>query len=336
MRDKLIGLALVALVAGLIWYVGKRMREPHAVPAPPDGAAMPAVTSHDAETEASAPAELDAGIAPTSEAEPDLDASATCLAMRTASQAKIDIASDAGWCVDQSTHELGCTTSPNGATWGIRIDDVTDLEPDASACPTGWLVRVVHDTADGGEQVLVPPGPGGVRNGHPYNVFKLAPVYVVAFFDFDGDGEDEAVIGRWTSIFVYTFKRGRIAPYAPASGFTIDEVKDIDGDGRPDLLLRPFGDAPTTLQLYAHSLPDGAFTVHAAVAVQHAPAVCPRDAPVPLGGVSDEVLANDLACSLLWGHDPKALSKELCSGEAGPCPGWVKPMLATKPPLSLR
>ena len=339
MRDKLIGLAFVAVVAGLIWFIGSRMREHHVAPALADGAPAPVAVA-DAEADTSASAELDAGALANGEAEATPDASAACLAMRAASQRKIDDATDAGWCVDESTDELGCATSPNGATWGLRIDDVTDIEPDAAGCPTGWLVRVVHDTADGGEQTVVPPGPGGVRNGHPYNVYKSAPVYVVTFFDFDGDGEDEAVIGRWTDIFVWTFKHGKIARYAPTSGFTIDEVKDIDNDGRPDLLIRPFGDAPTTLQLYAHSLPDGAFTIRDAVAVQHAQSACPTDAPVPLpvdgGGVADDVLANDIACSLLWGHDPKALSKDLCTGNAAPCAAWVKRMLATKPPLSLR
>ena len=63
--------------------------------------------------------------------------------------------------------------------------------------------------------------------------------------------------------------------------------------------------------------------------------MCPTDAPIALGA-SEEVLANDIACALIWGHDPSALRKELCEHDAATCFPWVKPMLATKPPLTLR
>jgi hypothetical protein len=336
MRSKLIGLAFAAVVAALVWYVGVKVRQGREVH-PTHSVAASATQDGGVDTGVST--DLDASIADASD---DADAeveqsglSAACLAMQTASQPRLDEAKDAGWCLDLSLADLGCKTSKNGATWGIRIDDVTDLEPDAASCPTGWLERVVHVAADGSEQATIPPGPGGVRNGHRYNVYKGAPLYVVTFFDWDGDGEDEAVIGRWTSIFVWTFKHGHIVPYAPASAFTVDDVKDDDGDGRPDLLVRPFGDAPTSMQLLAHALPDGTFTLHDAVAVKHAQTVCPTDAPVATG-VREDILANDIACALLWGHDPKALRSDVCAADAEPCPAWVKRMLVTKPPLSLR
>ncbi len=176
-----------------------------------------------------------------------------------------------------------------------------------------------------------------MRNGHSYNVYKGAPVYVVTFFDWDGDGEDEVVIGRWTSIFVYTFKHGHIVSYAPASHLTVSGADDVDNDGRPDLLIMPFGDAPpTTLEFVAHSLADGSFTLHDAVAINRAQSMCPSDAPIALDARED-VLANEIACALVWGRDPNALRKELCGErDAATCFPWVKSMLATKPPLSLR
>jgi hypothetical protein len=336
MRDKLIGLAVVVVVAGLIVYFAK-MRASHVEPPSADGAAVATSTRAIGDAEADAGA-TDASIAAIVDAAAE-DAtlqSAACRALAEASKQKYEVARAAGWCINSSVDELGCETSSNGATWGLRVDDVTDLEEDAAACPTGWLVRVVHVAADGGQQALVPPGPGGVRNGHPYNVYKSAPVYVVKFFDWDGDGEDEAVIGRWSSIFVYAFKKGHIVTYAPASRLTVSGVDDFDGDGRPDLLIRPFGDAPPTrLELVAHSLADGTFTLHDVVAVKRAQSLCPTDTPVALG-VAEEVLADDVACALIWGQDPKALRKQLCDSDAGPCASWVKGMLATKPPLSLK
>jgi len=70
--------------------------------------------------------------------------------------------------------------------------------------------------------------------------------------------------------------------------------------------------------------------------VKRAQSLCPTDAPVALGA-SEEVVANDVACSLLWGHDPKALRKQLCetNADAGSCFPWLRRMLATRPLLSL-
>lgn len=117
---------------------------------------------------------------------------------------------------------------------------------------------------------------------------------------------------------------------------TLAELKDVDSDGRPDFLIRPFGDAPSTLELVAHALPDGGFTVRDALAVQAAQRACPHDTS-PTRSEDDEHLANDIACALLWRHDAAALRKELCGGDAGPCPMmWVKQMLWTKPPMTLR
>ncbi len=219
MRDKLIGLSVVVLVAGLIWYVAK-LRAAHVEPHTTDGAVvMPPPIPNVIEDAASDAPMLDATVDDGESADATDEASAACRALAEASQRRYEQAQDAGYCMNLFLEELKCKTSSKGATWGLRVDDVTDLEVDAAACPTGWLVRVVHVAADGSEEAIVPPGPGGVRNGHSYNVYKGAPVYVVTFFDWDGDGEDEVVIGRWTSIFVYTFKHGHIVSYAPASSY---------------------------------------------------------------------------------------------------------------------
>lgn len=328
MRDKVIGMLVVLAVAALVVWVASKSRE-HPAERPA------AIDAQAASEPVDAGAIEDAAIVDVTGEDATLDESPACAAMRAASAKQVDEAKDAGFCLSWYG-ELECKTEKNGATWGVRIDDVTDLEPDAAACPTGWLERVVHVAPDGSEQSMIPPGPGGVRNGHRYNVYKNAPVGIVSFFDWDGDGDDEVVVQRWNNVFVWTFKKGRIVQYAPAAGLTVDEVKDVDGDGRPDLLVRPFGDAPpTSIELLAHALPDGAFTVRDALAVQRAQTACPKDEPVSRD-VDDENLANAIACALLWGHDASSLRKDLCMGDAGPCPPWVRQMLWTKPLLTLR
>lgn len=80
MRNKLIGLAVVAVVAGLLWYFGPKLRERLDAKAPDDAAAPARV--HDANTR---------------ETDADVGMSAVCLAMQTASDKQLDVARDAGW-----------------------------------------------------------------------------------------------------------------------------------------------------------------------------------------------------------------------------------------------
>ncbi len=79
MRNKLIGLAVVAVVAGLLWYFGPKLRERLDAKAPDDAAAPAPV--HDANTR---------------ETDADVGMSAACLAMQTAYK-QLDVARDAGW-----------------------------------------------------------------------------------------------------------------------------------------------------------------------------------------------------------------------------------------------
>jgi hypothetical protein len=134
MRDKLIGLAVVIVVVGLIWYVGK-LRQTHVEPHGADGAVVaPSMVPYAIDDAALDVAPLlDASIA---DGQSDaLEPSTACRSLGEASQRRYEQAQTAGYCVDFSLDELGCKTSSNGATWGLRVDDVTDLEADAAACP---------------------------------------------------------------------------------------------------------------------------------------------------------------------------------------------------------
>lgn len=103
----------------------------------------------------------------------------------------------------------------------------------------------------------------------------------LALYDFDGDGEEEAILTEHSTslgrqertVTIWTFKAGRIAPYAPAWQRIAEAARDVDGDGRPDLLYRPYwgekGNGGAELAL-AHALPNGTFsTSDAAVAAFH-------------------------------------------------------------------
>lgn len=118
-------------------------------------------------------------------------------------------------------------------------------------------------------------------------------------FDYDADGTPEVGVyeSNWhhtlppeVVLRVWTVKQGRILPYAPAENLSAVGVKDVDNDGRPDLLLdsrRAFfgadgcsypGDpacAPETHSSLqpdgvAHSLSNGRFSTNDAVALKAA------------------------------------------------------------------
>jgi hypothetical protein len=187
----------------------------------------------------------------------------------------------------------------------------------------------------------------------------------VTFFDWDGDGDDEVLVRSlrgsadhpdeqratiWTARAL-DGGAARLVPYEPAAAFTIVGVRDVDGDGRPDLLVSFFGagqDAsPTAHTFLAHSLADGTFSLRDVAAVTWAQKACPNDPKLDLSTKApddfDTTLADDIACALVWGHDTKELAAELgkacrapAFADAGGCPAWARRMVQTKPPLSLR
>ncbi len=369
-RDRMISLVVVGAVIGAIWYVGSKWRGGGSSTADADAPVASATASASASASASVqvPAPTDAS------ASPPPVISGACRAMTDASKRKLDDAKTARACTpDLDKATLACRTSSNGATWGLRVDDVVDLSPSADAsdaCPTGWLVRLVHIDVNGVETALV-PGISATQRAHTYDVGGGLALDDATFFDWDGDGEDELFVRgirgaadhpteqRSTVWTFHTADAGaRIQPYAAATNLapagqalTITDVRDVDGDGRPDLLATFFGvgpDAPpTTHQFMAHSLDGGAFSLRDAAAVAFAQKQCPSDPNLDLATKSpsdfDDTLADAIACALLWGHTPKEEAAALAKGcaaaraaDAGVCPVWAQRMVQTKPPLSLR
>ena len=283
--------------------------------------------------------------------------SGACKTMLDASQKKLDDMKAARACTPEfDKSQLQCHTSSNGATWGLRVDDVVDLG--AEPCKTGWLVRLVHLDVNGAETAVVPGVSSNLR-AHTYNVAIDMKLADVLFFDWDGDGDDEVFV-RGTRgsgdvpeeerAQVWSFQTGdaaarvdgsaaggtsrmAIAPYPPASSFTIIGTQDVDADGRPDLMVTFFGTGlaapPTSRRFAAHSLKDGTFSVRDAAAVTWAEKQCPNDPTLDLSQF-DGAVADAMICSEMWGHD---LSKA-CAGKS--CPPWAEKLAKTKPPVSLK
>jgi len=145
-------------------------------------------------------------------------------------------------------------------------------------------------------------------------------------FDFDGDGHDELYFpwGQRGPDIEYgkllSFRRNVIVDY-PHFGGMIHDMRDVDGDGRPDVLTHwpfvSFDKEPVAYGplLCAHSLPDGRFSFEDEVAKQFALRSCPRSpttvAVESSGAIVREKTLFNGAWGLLWGRTPTDLRTEL-------------------------
>lgn len=157
-------------------------------------------------------------------------------------------------------------------------------------------------------------------------------------FDYDGDGVEELFFhrsdderesaGSETTYFV-TFRGGRVEPYAPGKGLEAREARDVDGDGRPDLVtFAPYigiGDGSQSgftyrlrgPELLAHSLPNGDFSRNDAAARAFAKTKCPAKPKVivprskdPSAPHDGEVVEN-IVCARIWGAKAASLVGEI-------------------------
>jgi len=231
---------------------------------------------------------------------------------------------------------LDCVATTNGA-WAVVLDRA-QLSPNSDGDWTPpWLLD--------GRLVLVHVAPDQTIAKAPIQTLMQAqriggPFFGEAFrseaanccdwvfgglhgisvpFDFDGDRAPEILVAAARSHegshdesrVLFTFKHGRVEPYAPAKPYTFSEVRDVTGDGRPDLVLDEFFDdadqcgsgfpaSSSGPGFIAHSLPDGTFSTDDAAARVHGKHLCPEP-PKKL------VTLDDVVCAKLWGRTESEL-----------------------------
>lgn len=116
--------------------------------------------------------------------------------------------------------------------------------------------------------------------------------YVVAAYDYDGDGSSEAVV-RWSDIgnesseasplSILTARGGVVRPYQPSGGVpAFERIVDVDDDGRPDLVSTmkysmsadSDGELRGSILSVAHARADGTFSTDDAEARAFTEAQC--------------------------------------------------------------
>jgi hypothetical protein len=214
-----------------------------------------------------APAAIASGQIPSSPTAPALN---PCDALR---RAEAIPPSDSGR-EDGSRDWFWC--DPKGSGWATRYEPERQVD--------GGMVAAKVSIFHGGTSQA-----SWVRLVEDRPIHDSIPARPVAdTYDFDGDGLAELFVA-WeysagvTDDFVVTrnlvtFKQGVIAPYAPADGLPVVGFVDSDGDGRQDLALvyelgkargcdwQSDGYVPLRLELIAHSLSGGGFSLTDAVA----------------------------------------------------------------------
>lgn len=220
---------------------------------------------------------------------------------------------------------LQCTKTQGGA-WAFVLAKAALTPQSDYDWSDAWVlsgeVALAHVNGSGAV-VLAPvstqagPGAGGIfmnpeqtPNCCEWVFGGLEPMEL---YDFDGDGEPEVHVGASyghegvseRSDALLTFKDGRIEPYAPAALYAFEAMRDVTGDGIPDLLMSEglggteqcgsgFPGDGNAMTFIAHALPGGGFSNVDAEARAFAKATCPKR-PASIKTL------DDVQCARLWG-----------------------------------
>lgn len=244
--------------------------------------------------------------------------------------------------------------------WAAALDVVCEQPYDRGVSVLGrWIV--VYTAPNGASASHVRHGSTSVANAcvdhdHAGNIVSegysdLTHIETPQLFDFDGDGVPEILLadrhptitdhpeadgdrlGSERTSELLTFKRRVISPYAPALALRgvalngIERMRDVDGDGRPDLELTFASNVPRSVpRRIAHSLADGAFSETDAVARRALLAQCPATEDLLVlradRSIDNETSFASIACAALRGELGRDIMKRLaalCTGRSFDC-----------------
>jgi len=213
----------------------------------------------------------------------------------------------------------------------------------------------------------------GVRLAAPWATFEFAPggleLTSLQAYDYDDDGKDELVLAYDLKAVpagvtpphpatIWSFSESGVESYAKAPELDPGgaSIEQLDFDMRPDLgsygayaawLAADCGakQCPTRItgpRFFAHSLPDGGFSLNDTASKAALKRACPKKAPsIVVDSLAQT--AKNLVCARVYGTSIEAVTEELTAkhdvlcGSAETCPAkttleaWAKAL----PPLTL-
>ena len=232
-----------------------------------------------------------------------------------------------------------CSDSPKGA-WFVA------LPPDAKATPPASEEDLAFLLDSAWEVHFEPASGPGAKRVHKEELanFGARIVHPPRLFDFDGDGVPELYLAvdetgdeghRARQHGLFSFRDGKVVPYAPVAAIPFTDLVDHDGDGRPDLLMYAgytdslegcYSGFPTDHarpSFLAHSLADGTFSTDDAVAKAFVASWCAKKP----GAIASSY---DAVCARLFARDAAAVKRERARVAASCTGGYCEREEASK------
>jgi hypothetical protein len=255
-----------------------------------------------------------------------------CAALLATERAAIAALGDHGDVSREAYATFGrCLRTPDGGAWAVVLDDLAGVPEDAGV---GGQVEghwsVAHVAPDGTV--------ARSQRANDWVYYAQLGVSHTALVDYDNDGAPEIVVVTRVRAMeaagssageVLSFRNGAVIPYAPATGISPDESRDVDNDGRTDLITAaPYtdegNDSPSDFsyemrgpQFLAHALPDGTFARNDAAAKAFARTQCPARNPRVFGASTENAL-HDVVCARIWGVPAAAVQRIVTTRCASP------------------
>ena len=246
--------------------------------------------------------------------------------------------------------------------WAIVLDTLCRVPPIAFDNTEEQITvlgrwEIMYAAPDGTTATYLPQTYTGAIDAcitweHPGNIATSDLSHLVTMqrpklYDFDGDGHAELFSREAHRVLqdhpeegglslteaggavLLTFRDGKITPYPPAydvSAFGITDMRDVDGDQRPDLFSLLYGMSTGPWRI-AHTLADGTFSKTDAVAVRAMRDQCPSPSTILLtvsatGAVDEDATKAAVACAMIRGENGRDVLSRLrteCTARKASC-----------------